>query len=256
MSPTILAPISHLRRGYRRSRYFSILQCISGLGLIPMLIYAPRYPAARNIALVLLGCYLIRQIVQGLRAHFGIKQLGLEEHFIRHIHDPDRLHQCLRTDDHLWGRSVILQSLRRLLAQPVPGLLLIEEKQQHAAEHYRRAFRRIRPAASWLDLLLLLLLGGVLAFTPLIPIDLHALMFQSGLMALALTVLAEGSQCWEQRRMAYHFTQLSEALGTWTLTRQRTEEAHHGSRKPYGHTLLYQAPPWFIALTGGLRHVA
>ncbi|ARA92996.1 hypothetical protein AWN76_007375 [Rhodothermaceae bacterium RA] len=203
-------------------------------------------PEAHTIGLValLLFGYFGRKVFQIYRSIRTLRQLRLEQAFVRHADRLAKRRQCLHRCDHLWNRSYILTALRAVAARPMPRLLLAEKRLQHVADHIHRGLHPLRFGRLNLDLLLLLLALGHLAVTPLSASGPLLLALFAGTAALLLAEMLQSVLLWRLHRNLHT---LEATLGTWTLHGPFSEALHEPERKPYVHTLLYRDRPWFSA---------
>lgn len=206
---------------------------------------APEAHTIGLIALLLMGYLGLKafRIYRGIRT---LRQLRLEHAFVHHAARLAKRKQCLNRRDHLWNRSYILNTLRAVATHPLPRLLLAEERLQHVADHFRDGLQPLRFMRLNLDLGLLLLVLGHLAVTPL---SATGPMLLALLIGIGLLVMVELFQTFVLWRLHRHLLMLEKALGTWTLRGPFAETLHAAERKPYVHTLLYQARPWFSSTT-------
>lgn len=241
MISTVLASTAILRQHYRRLRSIGLLGTITALGLVPLALYMPRPEWARYTLLSLVCLYAGRKAVQFLRARLALKQLSMEEHFLRYGCSGGSVEKCIRSDEHLWTRSCTLRGLKGVSAHPITGDRVGDEKRNRVYRQFKRAFSSLAPARAFLDAGLLLAVVAILSTIESIGVDLRALLFQAGFLALAVASVAEGSHLMIHRRLLETLPRFFTALTDWTI-RQAFHEAVAAS---YSHRLLYFAQPWF-----------
>lgn len=242
------AAASSLRTAYHHLQQGAAISGLAALGLLPFLGALP-VPAWQTAGLLLLTVVCFgRTVYQFARAGRAQRRLRLEERFLRQPLAAPQLVRCLKQRHHLWTRSCAVQVLRRMLARPLPHLLLPHRKKQQLRQQYRRALAPVQPASFSLDLFLglalLMLVGAAVAVSGAVPSA--PWLFRAGLLSAPMLLLSELFQAtcrWRARRA---FGRLTQALAAWTLTYGVDEMLRPGRPSDgYRHTLLYRAPVWF-----------
>ena len=248
MVSNVLAAAAILRQHYRRLRSIGLLGSLTALGLVPLALYMPRVTWAQYILLSLVCLYAARKTVQFFRSRAALKQLSMEEHFLRYGSSDGQVRKCIENEENLWTRSCILAALKDVAPRRLPEELLFEQEKDRILGVYRRSFRQIIPHTSHPDLVLLCGILLIVFTAPMIAIDLRAVMFQAGFLALAMAVVAEASHVFVTHRLSGSLRRLFDSLSTWTLVRGLVGLT---SRSPaYAHHLHYFAHPWFAS--GGI----
>lgn len=241
MVSNVLAATVILRQHYRRLRSIGLLGSITALGLVPLALYMPRPEWSRYTLLSLVCLYAGRKAVQFLRARVALKQLSMEEHFLRYGCAAGRVQKCIETDEHLWTRSCILTGLKGVMAHPITTDMVGDEKRNRVYRQFKRSFSVLDPAHAFLDAGLLLAILILLSVVPSIGVDLRAILFQAGFLALAVAGVAEASHLMIHRRLIETLPRFFTALTDWTIR----EAFHAAVEASYSHRLLYFAQPWF-----------
>ena len=242
MISTILAATAILRQHYRRLRSIGLLGTITALGLVPLVLYMPRPDWARYTLLSLVCLYAGRKAVQYLRARSALKQLSMEEHFLRYGCARGRVEKCIKNDEHLWARSCTLSGLKGVMAHPITTDMVGDEKRNRVYRQFKRAFEALAPTHAFLDVGLLGVVVFILSTAPSIGVDLRAILFQAGFLALAIAWVAESSHLMIRRRLLETLPRFFTALTDWTIR----QAFHAAVQASYSHRLLYFAQPWFI----------
>lgn len=244
-------PLDHLHRLrdlLQQRQALALTGGVTALGLFLLLFYSPHPVWVTLLFAGVYGLYLVRKVLQLRKAQRLQQQLTLESCFVRHHLQPEHLQRCVRASSHIWTSSAIMNGLQRIFAREQPHLLLVEEKRRRLGSLYHQAFSNIRVNRLNADFpLLLLVVSLLLTTTPVEVLDLNTLAAKVGLLAIALVFVLEVLQTGVQWRLAQQFQHLESALSDWTLGQKFEEALRQQSRKPYQHTLLYEAAPWFLA---------
>lgn len=242
MVSNVLAATAILRQHYRRLRSIGLLGSITALGLVPLALYMPRPGWARYTLLSLVCLYAGRKAIQFFRSRLALKQLSMEEQFLRYGCAAGRVQKCIENDEHMWTRSCILRGLKGVMARPITTDMVGDEKRNRVYRQFTRAFRTLDPAHAFLDAGLLLAMLGILSLVPSIGVDLRAILFQAGFLALAVAGVAEASHLLIHRHLIETLPRFFTALTDWTIR----EAFHAAVEASYSHRLLYFAQPWFV----------
>lgn len=241
MLSTVLSATAVLRQHFRRIRSIGLLGSVTALGLVPLTLYMPRPDWAKYTLLSLVCLYAGRKVIQFLKSRSALRQLSMEEHFLRYGVSAGHVQKCVHTDDHLWTRSCILGGLKGLMHHPITTDLIGDEKRNRVYRQFHSAFRDIEPARAYFDIGLLTTIFALLIAVPSIGINLRAIMFQAGFLALAVAAVAEASHLMIHRKLFETMQRLYSALTEWAIR----EAFHAAVSVSYSHRLLYFAPPWF-----------
>lgn len=244
MVSNVLAAAAILRRHFRRLRYIGLLGTASAVGLIPLVLYMPELVGVRYALLLVVCLYAGRKVVEYFRAHAALKQLSMEENFLRYGAASGSVQKCVENDDHMWTRSRILLGLKAMALHRLPNSMLVNEKHKRILLRYRRAFQKMLPRVGILDLVLLIGVVLLLSLSPTVKIDLSALIFQAGFLALAVAIAAEISNFFVNRQLREGLERLLQTLSDWTI-REGLEALSRSDA--YSHQLHYFAQPWFAA---------
>ncbi len=245
MVSNVLASAAILRRHFRRLRYLALLGTASAIGLIPLVLYMPKAAGARYALLMLVCLFAGRKVVQYFRAHRALKQLSMEEHFLRYGSTVGSVQKCVENDEHMWTRSRILLALRTMTIHRLPSNMLVNEKHQKILHRYRRAFQKMLPNVGVLDLVFLAGISLLLATVPSVAVDFRALIFQAGFLALVVAVVTEVSHFFANRQLRGGLERLFHSLSEWTIREGLEALSRSGE---YSHQLHYFAQPWFAAV--------
>lgn len=234
-----------LCRVFRRLRIVAVGQAMLAICTLPFVVLTPRLTAITVFLVLVLAAYAAAKGYVAARHTGVLKQLRLEERFLRDLPRGETLLALLSRDNHLWSNSRLWIGLRALLVHPVPHLLLVEEKRRRIERNYHRVMRDLQPRRfNWYLLAVL----GIAVLWDVSRLQTGgsggAFLLTAGLLAgiLALEVLQSGTQ-WA---VASQFLQLEKALCDWTLY-HRFEQGVSMRSKSYVHRLLYQARPWFLS---------
>ncbi|PSQ71839.1 MAG: hypothetical protein BRD38_00310 [Bacteroidetes bacterium QH_9_67_14] len=246
-SSSAYAAVATLRTAFRRLWYSAAIGAVAVLALGP-LIYVLPAPAWQRVALG--GGGLLYLAAKGYRLHAtwrAVRQLRLEGCFIGHSFDGYQLRRCLQRRGHLWTHSYTVRALRRLMARPLPNLLMTGRKHQRVRTEYERTLRRLRPSPIGLDLPLGLMLTGTLLASATGAADtLPTWPLRAGLTSALVLLGAETGQSVIRYRARRFFDQLVGGLADWTLARSVHDLLRGRQRSTaYQHTPLYRAPAWF-----------
>lgn len=226
-----------------------LLGVLGAVGLIPLALYMPRDDWSRYVLLSLVCLYAGRKIVQFINARGSLKQLSMEEHFLRYGSSGRRVQKCVQNDDHMWTRSGIVSGLKAISSRRLPGDLMADEKRNRIYQGYRQAFRALLPRLAVLDAGLVAAVGITMVLVPTIQVNLGTMMFLAGFVALALSGTVEVARWFVDRQLAEALDRWFNALSDWTL-RERFENLQFQS-DAYSHRLLYFTQPWFADGSAG-----
>lgn len=243
-SPSAHVATDSLRTAHRRLWRAAAVGAGAAVGLLP-LVYVLPVPAWQRA--VLGGLALLYLACKGYRLHRvqqTVQRLRLESCFIGHSFSERQLRRCLRQRGHLWTHSYTVRALRRLMARPLPNLLMTPEKHERVHAEYRRALNGLCPSRFCTEFPLgLLLAGGVFAAIGSAA-EITWLLRVAGGSTLVL-VGAEGAHAFCCYRARNAFARLTDALADWTLARSVRDLLHGRTPDSYCHTPLYRAPAWF-----------
>lgn len=241
MVSNVLAATAILRQHYRRLKSIGLLGTITALGLVPLALYMPRPDWARYTLLSLVCLYAGRKAVQFARARAALKQLSMEEHFLRYGCADGQVQKCIESDQHMWTRSCILKGLKGVMAHPITTDMVGDEKRNRVYRQFKLSFQSLDPAHAFVDAGLLFTVLIILSLAPSIGVDLRAILFQAGFLALAVAGVAEASHIMIHRRLLETLRRFLTALTDWTIR----QAFHAAVEASYSHRLLYFAQPWF-----------
>lgn len=225
-------------------RDLAVAQGLLALAAVPFVIFTPRMAPATIVIVVALGAYAIVKGYAAVRHVDVLKQMRLEERFLRELPRDDQLADLLSKENHFWSTSRLWIGLKAVLTQPLPRLLLVEEKRRRIERHFHRAIRDLQPrplnlhAGAFFAIAVVWHLARMLEGATGDGFLMTALLFA---VVLALEAYQTGIQ-WLVRGQ---FTELERALCEWTIS-NRFEQGFTASSKHYVHRLLYQARPWFL----------
>ena len=240
MSRRIVAHLAALRHQIRRIEQATIVGTVALVPCAAILMMTSGMHWSSLVLLLVLVGYLRRKVGQIVRARRAVKQLRLEEQFVRHRPAPKHVLTCTRRPNHLWAQSLTLKGLKALFANPPARRLPVEDKQRYIRRHYIRSFNPLWPSRIPVDLLWFSALG--LFWLWVVP---EALLQapSSGVLAgvgLLLVILgAEALQIVLQADLRGGFEHLATLLSDWTLAQPFT--LHMVREKPYRHTSLYRS---------------
>lgn len=205
-----------LCRVYRRLRLVAVLQAVLALSTLPFIALTPRLTAATVFLVLVIAAYAVMKGYVASKHSRVLKQLRLEERFLRDLPRGEKLFALLSRDHHLWASSRLWVGLRALLDAPVPHLLLVDEKRRRIERHFHRVLRDLQPRRFNWHLVVVLCIA-ILWDVARIHVGGAggAFVLTAGLLAaiLALEVLQFGTQ-WS---VGTQFLQLEQALCDWTL---------------------------------------
>ncbi len=239
MISNVLAATTILRLHYRRLRSVGLLGTITAFGLVPLALYMPRPEWARYTLLSLVCLYAGRKAVQFARARMALKQLAMEEQFLRY--GCRNLEKCIESDEHLWMRSCTLKVLKGVMPRPLSSDMVGEEKRNRVYRQFKQSFRSLDPSPAFLDAGLVLVLLVFFSVVPSIDVDLRSILFQAGFLALAVAGVTEASHLMIRRRLLETLRRFLTALTDWAIR----QAFHAAIESSYSHRLLYFAQPWF-----------
>ncbi len=243
----LLLPMSHalsthvvaLRRQIRRLQRVVASGTLATLGASAALLTTPRAGWMSFVLLLALAGYLQRKVRQVIRAHRAVKQLRLEEQFVRHGPAPAEVLTCVRRRNHLWTQSLTLKALKELLS-PSPRVLNGDTRRQ-VRRQYRRSFGALRPARVPVDLLWFCgLLGGWFVAVPEALFQQPPPALLLGAALLLPVLLAEVLQAVLQADLRDGFDDFTALLSDWTMAREFEATLQAARRKHYRHTPLYR----------------
>lgn len=251
MTSTLLIEAARLRQTFRRQRFLTIVEGLALVGMLPLCLSVPRADGARTLAVVVLAVYAALKAVQFDRSHRSVKQLRLEEHFLRFAHDAAHLRRCLRWRHHLWDRSHIVQTLQ-LMALSKPGVLRPEVLQRRVHHQYERAFRAHHPPRLVMESLLFAGLMLALFVPSRVAFSFEHVLFQAGSLALVLLAGASLTHWILLYRARGHFSRFLALLAAWTLEEPLGSLMPEAEGRDYAHTVLYRAAAWTTAAGDGV----
>ena len=245
MVSNVLAAAAILRQHFRRLRIIGLLGTAASVGLVPLILHVPESQIAVYFLLSIVCLFAGRKVVQFFRAHRSLKQLAMEEHFLRYGATGGSVQKCVENDEHMWTRSRILQGLKEMAAQRIPNNMMIEEKHRRILQRYRQAFEKMLPAVGLVDLTLLAMLLVILLIAPKDEIGFRSLPFIAGILAYVVAILAETVHLLVNRQLREGLERLFYSLSEWTVREGLEALSRSGA---YSHQLLYFAQPWFAAM--------
>lgn len=246
MVSNVLAAAAILRRHFRRLRIIGLLGTAAAVGLIPLILYVPESQLAVYFLLSIVCLYAGRKVVQYFRGHGSLKQLAMEEHFLRYGATGGSMQKCVENDEHMWTRSRILAGLKAMASHRLPNNMMLEEKHRRILQRYRHAFQKMLPAVGLVDLTLLgMLLVVLLLASPSEDVSYRAMPVIAGVLAYVVALLAETMHLLVNRQLRDGLERLFYALSEWTVREGLEALSRSGA---YSHQLLYFAQPWFAAV--------
>ena len=218
MSRRIVAHLAALRYQIRRIEQATVLGTVA---LVPcaVILLTTLGPSWSSLVLflVLVG-YAQRKMGRMAQARRTVKQLRLEEQFVRHRPASRHMLTCTRRPTHLWTHSLTLKGLKALLAHPPARRLPVEDKQRYVQRHYLRAFTPLRPSLLPVDLLWLSALGLLwLWFAPAALLQAPPPEVLAGAGLLLIILVAEIVQIVLQADLRSGFEHLASLVSEWTL---------------------------------------
>lgn len=240
MSHRIFAHLATLRYQIRRIEQATVLGTVALASGTALLLTTSSTRWSSLVLLLVLAGYLRRKISQITRTRQAVKQLRLEEQFVRHCPAPEHMLTCTRRSNHLWTRSLTLKGLKALLAHPPARQLPLEDQRRYVRHHYIRAFTPLGPPSILVDLLWFAALGLLLLwFVPEAPLQASSPGVLAGAGLLLVILVAEIIQVVLQADLRGGFEHLATLLSDWTLAQPL--ELHTFREKTYRHTALYRA---------------
>lgn len=243
MVSNVLAAAAILRQHFRRLGTTGMLGLLGAVGLVPLALYMPREDWPRYFLLSLVCLYAGRKFVQLLSARGALKQLSLEEHFLKYGSSGRRVQKCVKNGDHMWTRSGIVSGLKAISSLRLPGDMMADEKRQCINRGYRQAFRTILPRPAIVDVGVIAVVGITMVLVPTIEVNLGTVMFLAGFVALALAGTVELARLFVNRQLVEGLDRWFNALSDWTL--RECADLLHFRSVAYSHQLLYFTQPWF-----------
>ena len=246
MSRHLFAHIAAMRHQVRRIRRATVLGTAA---IVPCaVIVVATVESGWMVLLLLLALvgYGQRKVRRILWTQRTLKQLRLEEQFVRHRPTPDHVLTCMRRYNHLWTPCLTLKGLKAL-AQDTPPRQT-EARQAHIQKHYIRAFKPLHPTHLPADLIWLATSG--LLWLWLVPEALLAAMpalVFGGLAVLLLLLTADVIQVILNTDLRDGFEHFATLLGVWTRAHALDSVFDTTHNKPYRHTALYRS--WIFART-------
>lgn len=244
MTAVVVLHGHHLCQVFRRLYTVAAVQVMLALGILPLIVLTPRVVPATVflvLSLLLYAGLKGRGISRGLNL---LKQMRLEENFLRQIRRSEHLRSLLNGEGHVWSSSRLWMGLQSIVSSPLPDLLHADEKLRRLQRHFHRAVRDLQPSSYNLEaavLVLSILFWEALGDPAMIGAGANQVVAGFWAALLALEALQSGLQ-WS---LGHAFEKMEEALARWTLA----NELEHGVAPPgrsYVHRLLYHARPWFL----------
>ena len=242
MSRRLFAHLAALRYQIRRVERAAVLGTVALIPCAVLLLTTLDANWMRLVLFFVLAGYLWRKGRQILRARRTVKQLRLEEQFVRHRPASTHLLTCTRRPNHLWTHSLTLKGLKAMLENPPPRRFSVKDQQHLVRRHYLRSFAPLWPSPFPVDLLWLAAVG--LLWLWLIPdayLQAPAPTVLAGAGLLLLILVGEIIQVVLQADLRGGFTHLTSLLSEWTLVQPFEETLQTVREKPYRHTSLYRA---------------
>lgn len=243
MIAALLAHVVRLRHAYRRVEQSAWLAGLAGLGVLPLVLSAPRLAWVQGLCGLLVSVYAIRQGSRAARVRQRVRQLRLEEQFLRSSHEPARLRQYLYQRDHLWTGSRLFQVLRSQSAHPHPEGASLPKQQAFLQDRFRRALTRSGLGALRIDGILLASAAVLFTAFPHLPVASGSLLFLTGLLAGVLALGATLAQVPARLALDRLLDAFTLMLAEWAVNIDLTEAAPDVPAGSYTHTLRYQSPP-------------
>ena len=240
MSRPIFAHLATLRYQIRRIEQATVLETVALVLCTALLLTTSSMRWSSLVLLLVLAGYLRRKISQIARARQAVKQLRLEEQFVRHCPAPEHVLTCTRRPNHLWIRSLTLKGLKALLAHPPARRLPLEDQRRYIRHHYIRALTPLWPPSILVDLLWFAAVGLLLlSFVPEAPLQTPSWGVLAGAGLLLVILVAEIIQVVLQADLQGGFEHLATLLSDWTLSQPLEETLLR--EKTYRHTALYRS---------------
>ncbi|MEX0822335.1 MAG: hypothetical protein WD021_09340 [Rhodothermales bacterium] len=220
-----------------------LLALAGAVGLIPLVLYAPRHDGWRYTLLFLVCLYAGRKIVRFVRARRAQKQLNVEEHVLRYGSSGRRVQKCIQNGEHMWTHSRIVAVLTDISRDRFPTELTLEARRRRIYTRYRQAFRDLRPQNGLLDTVLVVSVAGLTGLVPTIEVDLRTVLFLGGFLALSVVASVECVRWFADARLSSAVDRWFGALSEWTL--RDCLEVLQAHESAYSHRVLYYTQPWF-----------
>lgn len=203
------------------------------------LLFLLRQTYPHGLFLVALGALLLLlRAVQVYGTRRRVQRAALEAHLLQQPLEADTLAACLRRDDHLWARSVVLQALRAAGRQPSPGRLRPDEHLRRLHTLFSTHIRPLRPTLlrpNLFALAALVALWTVESEPASVPLR-YGIVLAT---ALLVVELVEARMAWRAQDAA---DSLALGLSGWAL--DHTEPALREKPPTYRHQRLYLDRPW------------
>lgn len=244
MTSVVVLHGQHLCQVFRRLRNVAAAQGLLALVAIPFVIFTPRLAPATIVLVVALAAYVIVKGYAAVRHVDVLKQMRLEERFLRELPRDDQLSGLLSRDNHFWSTSRLWIGLKAVLIQPLPRLLLVEEKRRRIERHFHRAIRDLQPRQLNLHAGAFLAIGMIWHLARALEGATGEGFVMTGVL-FAIVLSLEVYQTGVQWMVRHQFTDLERALCEWTMS-NRFEQGIPIASKHYVHRLLYQSRPWFL----------
>lgn len=246
MSRPLFAHVAAMRHQIRRIRRTTVLGTVAMLPCAALLLATtPANWLILPLVLALAG-YLQRKVRRVFWARRALKQLRLEEQFLRHSPKTAHVLTCLRRYNHLWTQSLTLKSLKALAKDRPSPALPTSTKQAHIYWHFTRSFKPLRPAHLPADLVWFIAVGLLwLWFVPEAVLSIMPAPVFAGLALLLLILTAEVIQFILSADLRDSFIPFATLLSAWTLTHDYETAFETVDEKPYRHTALYRS--WIYA---------
>lgn len=239
----VFAASAVLRGQFRRVKSLGMAGACCALAAVPVALQVPQHLAVRYAAILLLCVYCARKVVQMFRSRGAVKQISMEEHFVKYDVSGEHVQKCVSVDRHLWTRSCILSALKALAKRQARTLGFDPGKAELLTGQYRRAFRRLTHRYAAIDLAILAAVALLLILAPKLDVELRSMAFQAGFLAFCVAVAAEVAHVSGVRRMEESLHGLFTALSQWTLARGFDDLVVRPV--PFTHVPVYYAQPWF-----------
>lgn len=240
MDPGLLPLTQRILHQYGLLRLFNL--AAAGVAAVCMMAVGSTSTWPSPVLLVLLTGLLVSKIWQFMRNDRALKQIRLEERFLRQPLDPDLLRRCLSRSEHVWDDSCTLRGLRAVLVKPLPRLMPQREKIEFVRRKYHRVHQRLLPTRAQLGVIVpLFVLAHIVSDSTLAARPSIAVVV---VLALAALEVAQLRTTW---LLHGRFRQYENALSRWTLSRPEFQNILAPPVKSYRHDLLYRAAPLFSA---------
>jgi len=241
-SRRIFAHLAALRHQIRCIEQATVLGTVALVPCAAILMMTSGMQGSSLVLMLVLVGYLQRKIGQVVRARRAVKQLRLEEQFVRHLPAPTQVLTCMHRPDHLWAHSLTLKALKALFANPPVPRLSVEDKPRFVRRHYIRSFTPLWPSRIPVDLLWFSALGLFWLWVvpeALLQAPSSDVLASAGLLLIILG--AEALQIVLQADLRGGLEHLATLLSDWTLAQDFPLDMVR--EKPYRHTSLYRSPP-------------